>query len=151
MPKEAASLDVVDPCLNSIQWSRRFIGLKVFLSLLVAGWEGYAIAIRHMMAMGDRLRQELQAAGWEIVNETPLPLVCFVDGKHPEGRSASYLDRIALEIVASGKAWISTTRLAGLTPALRACITNYRTESEDVLALIEALAWARQLVGARST
>lgn len=151
MPKEAAALDVVDPCLNSIQWSRRFIGLKVFLSLLVAGWEGYAIAIRHMMAMGDRLRQELLAAGWEIVNKTPLPLVCFVDGKHSEGRSASYLDRIALEIVASGKAWISTTRLAGMTPALRACITNYRTEPEDVLALIEALAWARQRVRTKRT
>ncbi len=146
MPRETAGLDVVDPCLNSIQWSRRFIGLKVFLSLLVAGWDGYATAIRHMIAMGDRLRQELRAAGWEVVNKTPLPLVCFVDGKHPEGRSASYLDRIALEIVSSGKAWISTTRIAGSTPVLRACITNYRTEPQDIGALIEALEWARQRV-----
>ncbi len=55
---------------------------------------------------------------------------------------------IALEIVVSGKAWISTTRIAGSTPVLRACITNYPTESEDILALVEALTWARQQAGA---
>lgn len=143
MPRETAGLDVVDPCLNSIQWSRRFIGLKVFMSLLVAGWEGYAAAIRHMVAMAHLLRQELTSARWEVVNETPLPLVCFVDGKHPRGRSADYLDGVALEIVTAGKAWISTTRLAGSVPVLRACITNYRTGPEDILALVGALNWAR--------
>ncbi len=148
MPRETAGLDVVDPCLNSIQWSRRFIGLKVFLSLLVAGWEGYAAAIRHMVAMGDRLRQELEAAGWQVVNKTALPLVCFIDGKKPEGRSARYLDRIALEIVAAGKAWINTIRIADTIPVLRACITNYRTGPDDVQALVEALNWSRQQVRA---
>lgn len=147
MPRETAGLDVVDPCLNSIQWSRRFIGLKVFLSLLVAGWEGYAAAIRHMVTMGDRLRQELKRAGWEIVNKTLLPLVCFVDGRHSEGRSAPYLDAISLQLISAGKTWISTTRIAGSTPVLRACITNYRTKAEDVLALVEALNWARPKVG----
>ncbi len=37
MPKEAGSLDVTDPFTHSIQWSRRFIGLKVYLSLLMFG------------------------------------------------------------------------------------------------------------------
>ncbi len=146
MPRETAGLDVVDPCLNSIQWSRRFIGLKVFLSLLVAGWEGYAEAIRHMIAVADRLREALKRAGWEVVNQTPLPLVCFVDGRHPAGRSANYLDAIALKIVTAGKAWISTTRLAGSVPVLRACITNYRTGPEDILALVDALNWAREQI-----
>ena len=146
MPREAASMDVIDPCLHSIQWSRRFIGLKVFMSLMVAGWEGYRTVIRHMTAMGDRLRKELDAAGWEVVNRTPLPLVCFVDRQHADGKSSEYLDAIALAIVSSGKAWISTTRLAGSTPVLRACITNYRTGLEDILALVEALDWARHRV-----
>src|SRR5205085_9439575 len=56
MPQEARHLDVVDPFDHSMQWSRRFIGLKVFLSLAVAGWEGYAFAIRHQTEMGDHLR-----------------------------------------------------------------------------------------------
>jgi glutamate/tyrosine decarboxylase-like PLP-dependent enzyme len=144
MPREAAELDVVDPCMHSIQWSRRAIGLKVFLSLAVAGWEGYATAIRQMVAMGVILRAQLEAAGWQVVNETPLPLCCFIDQRHAEGRSAAYLHALAMRVVGSGKAWISTTRLAGSVPVLRACITNYRTSPDDIAALIVALEEARR-------
>jgi len=143
MPREAAALEVVDPFLHSMQWSRRAIGLKVFLSLAVAGWEGYAAAIRQMVAMGALLREQLEASGWQVVNKTPLPLCCFVDARHPEGRSEPYLHKIAMHVVGSGKAWISTTRLAGSIPVLRACITNYRTEACDIAALIDALEAAR--------
>jgi glutamate/tyrosine decarboxylase-like PLP-dependent enzyme len=143
MPREAAELDVVDPCMHSIQWSRRAIGLKVFLSLAVAGWEGYAAAIRHMVAMGRLLRERLETSGWQVVNKTPLPLCCFVDLRHAEGRSAAYLHAVAMKVVGSGKAWISTTRLANSLPVLRACITNYRTTADDLAALSDALEEAR--------
>ncbi len=144
MPREAAELDVVDPFMHSIQWSRRAIGLKVFLSLAVAGWEGYAAAIRQMAARGALLREQLEAAGWQVVNETPLPVCCFVDRRHAEGRSAAYLHAVAMKVVGSGKAWISTSRLATSVPVLRACITNYRTSVEDITALIGALEEARR-------
>jgi glutamate/tyrosine decarboxylase-like PLP-dependent enzyme len=147
MPREAAGLDVVDPCMHSIQWSRRAIGLKVFLSLAVAGWEGYAAAIRHMVAMGALLREQLEASGWQVVNKTPLPLCCFVDQRRADGRSAAYLHALAMKVVGSGKAWISTTRLAGSVPVLRACITNYRTSADDIAALIDALEEARKQLG----
>ena len=143
MPREAAGLDVIDPFTHSMQWSRRAIGLKVFLSLAVAGWDGYAAAIRHMVAMGALLRAQLEASGWQVVNKTPLPVCCFVDRRHPEGRSEAYLHKIAMHVVASGKAWISTTRLTGSMPVLRACITNYRTQRTDIEALIAALDEAR--------
>jgi len=144
MPREAAELDVVDPCMHSMQWSRRAIGLKVFLSLAVAGWEGYTTVIRHMVAMGALLREQLEASGWQVVNKTPLPLCCFVDQRHAEGRSEAYLHTVAMNVVGSGKAWISTTRLAGSVPVLRACITNYRTKAEDIAALIATLEEARE-------
>jgi glutamate/tyrosine decarboxylase-like PLP-dependent enzyme len=135
MPKDASSLDVVDPHQHSMQWSRRFIGLKLFLSLLVAGWSGYEQAIRHQTAMGNLLRTRLAEAGWEIVNDTPLPVVCFAaDGRERE---------IAARVVESGAAWISPTVVNGRT-VLRACITNYRTHEEDVEALIDVLAQARE-------
>jgi glutamate/tyrosine decarboxylase-like PLP-dependent enzyme len=136
MPREAAGLDVTDPHLHSMQWSRRFIGLKVFLSLLAAGWEGYENAVRHMTRMGDLLRAELAASGWGIVNQTPLPLVCFRD---PNGARPEDLIR---EILASGEAWISATRIAG-QDVLRACITNFRTGEADVCALVAGLNAAR--------
>jgi glutamate/tyrosine decarboxylase-like PLP-dependent enzyme len=144
MPVDAAELDAVDPYAESIQWSRRFIGLKVFLSLAVAGWEGYRKVIRHQVAMGELLRQELRATGWKILNHTRLPLVCFVDQKSSEGRTEVFLDTVAREVVSSGKAWISFTRLDKNRPVLRACVTNFRTGPEDIRALVQALGEARR-------
>ncbi|MEO8127664.1 MAG: aminotransferase class V-fold PLP-dependent enzyme [Bryobacteraceae bacterium] len=135
MPKDAAGLDIVDPHLHSMQWSRRFIGLKVFLSLLAAGWEGYADAIRHQTRMGVVLRAGLEMAGWEMANETPLPVVCFAK----PGATSEEHQEIVSKIVRSGKAWISTTVLAGRRTVLRACITNYRTQESDISALIRDL------------
>jgi glutamate/tyrosine decarboxylase-like PLP-dependent enzyme len=143
MPKEHGRSDVIDPHAHTIQWSRRFIGLKVLLSLLVAGWEGYETVIRHQTTMGERLRIELAAGGWRVVNRTPLPVVCFVDDRHAEGTSFAYLDRIAKSVFAGGKCWISTTRLGGTTPVLRACVTNHRTQVDDLHALVAALEEAR--------
>ena len=82
-----------------------------------------------------------------MVNKTPLPLCCFIDRRHAQGRSADYLHAVAMNVVGSGKAWISTTRLAGSTPVLRACITNYRTTADDIAALIAALEEARKRLG----
>jgi glutamate/tyrosine decarboxylase-like PLP-dependent enzyme len=150
MPRDAAGLEVVDPFTHSIQWSRRFIGLKVFMSLLVAGWEGYSEAIRHQTQMGDRLRQGLRASGWEIVNRTPLPVVCFVDGALWEGATAEYLGAVCKSIVASGDAWLSIARIGdGDRTVLRACVTNYRTGAADVDALVESLNHARIRKGGR--
>jgi glutamate/tyrosine decarboxylase-like PLP-dependent enzyme len=136
-----------DPYRHSLQWSRRATGMKVFLSLLVAGWDGYAAALRHQTAMGALLRARLTDDGWRVVNDTPLPLVCFVDGRAADGDAAPYLDAVAAHVVASGRAWCSTTRLGpGRMPALRACVTNYRTAPADVDALVAALNDARRAV-----
>jgi glutamate/tyrosine decarboxylase-like PLP-dependent enzyme len=145
MPREGGG--ATDPYANSMQWSRRFIGLKLFLSLAVAGWEGYAAAIRHQVAMGDRLRDGLRATGWTVVNDTPLPLVCFVDSG-PEGRSTAFLEGVTADVVASGEAWISTVGLSEGNQALRACVTNYRSGPEDVDALLAVLGRARERVAA---
>jgi hypothetical protein len=83
-----------------------------------------------------------------VVNDTPLPVVCFVDARHPDGRSADRLQALATHVVGSGRAWISTVRLGPeARPALRACITNYRTDLDDVSALLAALDDARGRTG----
>jgi glutamate/tyrosine decarboxylase-like PLP-dependent enzyme len=143
VPGKAAGEDIVDYYLSSIQWSRRFIGLKLFLSLAVAGWEGYARSIRHMVSMGELLRRELEASRWEVVNKTPLPLVCWVDGTRAGGGDLPYLQEIAASALASGKAWISTNRLSNGRAVLRACITNFRTGPGDIRTLVETLHHAR--------
>ena len=132
--------ELVNPYTHSLQWSRRFIGLKVLLSLAVAGWEGYATVLRHQVAMGDLLRDRLQRAGWQVVNETALPLVCFLDGAMADP------DAIVDAVNASGRARIFGATIPPERRVIRAAITNHRTGPDDVAALIEALELARGTV-----
>jgi glutamate/tyrosine decarboxylase-like PLP-dependent enzyme len=116
---------VNDPYLTSAQWSRRFIGLKVFLALAHNGESGYCEMIEHQTRMGDVLRQSLRHAGWRIVNSTPLPLVCFTrDGLD----SAQFLAALHTRQIA----WMSEVRLGNGAPVLRACITSFRTTELDI-------------------
>lgn len=141
MPKEGERLTVVDPYVHSLQWSRRFIGLKLFLTLATTGWDGYAQVIQHQTAMGELLRDRLIANGWSLVNDTRLPVICFT----PAGEEwdMKMHQRVSDAVVASGLAWISTILLDGKRPALRACITNFRTGPEHVQALIDILTTVR--------
>jgi glutamate/tyrosine decarboxylase-like PLP-dependent enzyme len=136
----------VDLYQNSLQWSRRFIGLKLFLSLAAAGRDGYSRAIEHQAEMGRLLREKLDAGGWHVMSKTELPIVCFADPEvGTDDRAARHYESLVAEIVRRGRAWISTARLAG-RPVLRACITSYRTEESDLDTLVEELTTVRSTV-----
>jgi glutamate/tyrosine decarboxylase-like PLP-dependent enzyme len=123
MPSKGAE-PVFDPYTTSVQWSRRFIGLKLFLSLAEKGESGYVEMIEHQAFMGNILRDALGASGWRILNSTPLPLVCFTrDGLDITAFLASLRER---NIV-----WMSETRLSGC-PVVRACITSFKTSEADI-------------------
>lgn len=116
---------VVDPYSTSVQWSRRFIGLKLFLALAHHGESGYVEMIEHQARMGDVLRKSLARAGWRIVNTTPLPVVCFTsDGLVPAKFLAALYERQI--------AWMSEIRLGDSPPVVRACITSFRTTEADI-------------------
>jgi len=115
----------VDPYTHSVQWSRRFIGLKLFLSLAQHGESGYASMIEHQARMGNLLRKLLENDGWQIVNATPLPVVCFTRAGLDTSKFLAALHERQI-------AWMSEVRLAGGEPVLRACITSYRTTETDI-------------------
>ena len=48
--------DVLDPFTSTVQWSRRFIGLKLFLALAERGEAGYVEIIERQARLGDLLR-----------------------------------------------------------------------------------------------
>lgn len=121
-------------------WSRRWIGLRLFLSLAIGGRRAFEAQINRDIFLGEQLRQLLVQNGWKIVNRTPLPVICFTDGLVE--RDSSWHSRVAAHVIASGDAWISTVQLEGM-PALRACITNWQTSPEDLETLIGALKRAR--------
>ncbi len=75
--------------------------------------------------MGDLLRKSLEAAGWRIINPTPLPVVCFTRDGLDTGRFLAALQERQI-------AWMSEVRLGGGAPALRACITSFRTTESDI-------------------
>jgi glutamate/tyrosine decarboxylase-like PLP-dependent enzyme len=141
MPKEGEGLAVVDPYIHSLQWSRRFIGLKLFLTLATTGWSGYADVLRHQSEMANFLRERLEKSGWSVVNRTRLPVVCFTPSEE-EWDIATH-QCAADAVVQSGSAWISTIILRGKKPALRACITNYRTEQQHIETLLAILSKIR--------
>jgi aromatic-L-amino-acid/L-tryptophan decarboxylase len=139
MPTEVD--DAADPYTTSLQWSRRFAGLKILLTLATAGRQGYAVQLERDTALGELLADQLASAGFEVVNDTPLPVVCFT---HPQARALEpdaawdWHVRVAERVIADGGGWISALRLAG-RPALRACITSYRTTARDIDRLVAAL------------
>jgi glutamate/tyrosine decarboxylase-like PLP-dependent enzyme len=142
MPGETGS-NTVDPYAATVQWSRRMIGLKVFMALAELGLEGYGKLIERQATLGDCLRVRLRESGWLIRNETPLPVVCFT---HPEvQRGVLTTDRILESIYARGKVWISDVVLGGLERVLRACITSFRSDEPDIECLIEELERARRM------
>jgi aromatic-L-amino-acid/L-tryptophan decarboxylase len=116
---------VVDPYTTSVQWSRRFIGLKLFLALAQHGESGYVEMIEHQARMGDVLRESISRAGWRIVNRTPLPLVCFT-------RDGLVTSRFLAALYANQIAWMSEVRLGDDAPVVRACVTSFRTSQSDI-------------------
>ncbi|GEM_PF-5593468 len=134
-----------DAYQHTLQWSRRFIGLKVFVTLAELGETGVSALVERQTAMANLLRVELAQAGWRIINDTPLPLVCFTrDDLPPTGAAA-----IARAVAAEGAAWVSELRLINGVRALRACITHHETGPEDIRALIDAVARAAAPTPAR--
>ncbi len=60
------------------------------------------------------------------------------------GKPVFYLKEVVHRVVSSGKAWISTAVLGTGVTAIRACITNFRTQPEDIRVLVATLRDSRR-------
>jgi glutamate/tyrosine decarboxylase-like PLP-dependent enzyme len=132
MPSSVAS---VDPYLNSVQWSRRFVGLRLFLALSAAGWPGLGAHIERAVAVIARVREKLQALGWKVANGSELAVLDVIP---PGNRDVRALVR---QVVSSGRAWVAPTTFEG-RDVVRICATNGETSDADVDELIAALSAA---------
>jgi glutamate/tyrosine decarboxylase-like PLP-dependent enzyme len=130
MPSGTPSLD---PYLATAQWSRRFLGLRLFLSLAVAGWEGYGQHVERAVALAELLKDELAVRGWPTKNASSLAVACI---EPPPG--AGEIRAIVGRVLASGRAWISAATFEG-REVIRACVTHGRTTPADIAALVDAL------------
>jgi len=140
MPRDSRGMKVVDPYMHSIQWSRRFIGLKFFMTVLFYGWNGIADLIENHIQLGEEFRKLISGKGWNVLNTTVLPVICFVDEEHRDKSDLS--QRVASYILESGKAWLSIYPIDGLD-TIRVCINNHTTTSENIERLVDLLEEAR--------
>jgi glutamate/tyrosine decarboxylase-like PLP-dependent enzyme len=122
----------VDPYLNSVQWSRRFLGLRLFLALGAAGWAGLGAHVERSVAVVERIKLRLLALGWSVANDSPLAVLDVV----PPG--AQDIRSLVRRVVASGRAWVAPTTFEG-RDVVRICATNGETTDADVDALVAVL------------
>jgi glutamate/tyrosine decarboxylase-like PLP-dependent enzyme len=123
----------VDPYLNSVQWSRRFLGLRLFLALAAAGWDGLGAHVERSALVVDRVKERLVGLGWTVANESALAVLDVV----PPAELGDVRELVR-RVVASGRAWVAPTTFEG-RDVVRICATNGETTLEDVNALIAAL------------
>jgi glutamate/tyrosine decarboxylase-like PLP-dependent enzyme len=130
MPSNVAG---VDPYVTSVQWSRRFLGLRLFLSLAAAGWAGYGEHVEKSIELARLLKEELVARRWRIANNSPLAVLCIAPPvKFGEARP------IVKRVLDGGKAWIAAAVFEG-NDIIRACVTHGETTASDVRELAIAL------------
>ena len=128
-----SSIAGIDPYLNSVQWSRRFLGLRLFLALAAAGWEGLGAHVERGVDVIERVKERLLASGWRIANDSPLAVL---DAIPPAAMGD--VRTLVRRVVASGRAWVAPTTFEG-QDVVRICATNGETGMADVEALVAAL------------
>ena len=130
MPSNASSLD---PYLTTLQWSRRFVGLRLFLTLATAGWQDLGAHVERATQVVDSVREGLTLLGWSVANTSELAVLCVV----PPSGSRSVRE-IARRVVGSGSAWVAATAFEG-HDVVRICATHGETALADVEALVGVL------------
>jgi glutamate/tyrosine decarboxylase-like PLP-dependent enzyme len=128
-----SNLSGTDPYLNSVQWSRRFLGLRLFLALSVAGWEGVGQHVERAVSVTDRIRERLQETGWEVANDSKLAVLDAV----PPAELGD-VRSLVRRVVSSGRAWVAPTTFEG-RDVVRICVTHGQTSTADVEELVAVL------------
>jgi glutamate/tyrosine decarboxylase-like PLP-dependent enzyme len=123
----------IDPYMNSVQWSRRFLGLRLFLSLAAGGWAAHAAHIERAVAQTAAIRGELERRGWTVANDSPLALIAVLPPASL-GTPRAIVERV----LKSGRAWVSLARFEE-QDVIRICVTHGETSDADVAILVETL------------
>jgi aromatic-L-amino-acid decarboxylase len=133
IPHEEGELDPVD---RTLEYSRPFRALKVWLAFRVHGAAAFRRAIERNLEQARLLAAEVRRYDdLELLLEPELTVVVF---RHrPPGTSD--LDRhnheLARALQRDGRVYVADAVVDGST-WLRPCFVNYRTHEDDVLALV---------------
>ena len=133
---------------ESLELSRRFRALKIWLSLRYHGLNAFRAAIladlEHARQLADNIRITPQL---ELLAPVELSAVCFRYREHPGGADLDELNSAILRrVIENGRIYLSNASIRGQF-ALRACFVNHRTRPGDVAQVVpEVLKAAREIV-----
>jgi aromatic-L-amino-acid/L-tryptophan decarboxylase len=124
---------------ESMELSRRFRALKLWLSLRYHGLQAFRAAIQKDVEHAQRLAATIKSSPeLEIVGPVELSAVCF---RHRLTKESSEEMRnhfnlaVLKRVVSRGKVYLSNTELKGRF-CLRLCIVNHRTRDTDIDAVV---------------
>jgi glutamate/tyrosine decarboxylase-like PLP-dependent enzyme len=122
---------------ESMELSRRFRALKLWLSLRYHGRTAFRQAMTHDLRHAQLLAQLVRAQpDLELLAPVSLSAVCF---RHRSADNQALLQRV----LRRGKVFLSNATIGGQF-ALRACFVNHRTVEADVRQVIEEVVAAAQ-------
>jgi glutamate/tyrosine decarboxylase-like PLP-dependent enzyme len=125
---------------ETVELSRRFRALKLWLSLRYHGLEAFRQQIDNDLECASHLATLIDAnADLKLLAPVPLSAVCFRFIPQSSALSNDELDALNLRILTTvqrrGRVFISNATIDGRF-ALRACVVNHRTTRADVEAVI---------------
>ena len=134
---------------ESMELSRRFRALKLWLSLRFHGLEAFRDAIRLNLEQAQHLATAVKAcAELELVGPVELSAVCFrhlVSDQTTEEQRNQFNLALLKKIVGRGNVYLSNAELKGKF-CLRACIVNHLTTDADIDDVVpEVLAAASEI------
>jgi aromatic-L-amino-acid/L-tryptophan decarboxylase len=133
---------------ESLELSRRFRALRLWLSLRYHGMRAFRDTIRQNLQQAARLGVAISAhPEFELLAPIELSAVCF---RHNPGKTTNedklnrHNSAVLKRLIARGRVYLSNATVRGRF-ALRACIVNHRTSDADVDSVIpEVLAAAAE-------
>jgi aromatic-L-amino-acid/L-tryptophan decarboxylase len=134
---------------ESLELSRRFRALKLWLSLRYHGLQAFRAAIQRDLDHAQRLAAAIaDEPELELLAPVPLSAICFrYKGGTPGSDDELDQNNAALlkRVIERGRVYLSNATIRGKF-SLRACIVNHRTTDADVDSVVsEVLAAAQEL------
>jgi len=134
---------------ESLELSRRFRALRLWLSLRYHGLQAFRAAIQKDLDLAQRLATAIaKHPDLELLAPVELSAVCFryiENETKPDDELNRHNAAILKRVVQRGRVYLSNATLRGKF-CLRACIVNHRTTADDVDSVIpEVLDFARNL------
>lgn len=133
MPHEEGELHAAD---LTLEYSRPFRALKLWLAFRVHGAEALRAAIERNVAQARLLADEVRGHGdLELALEPQLSIVPFRHLPPGIADADAHNLRLAEELQADGRVYLASAVIDGRA-WLRPCVVNYRTTDDDVRALV---------------